>query len=72
MGSLILKFDSKHRYTLEEMKKIAKIELEKLKNMPDEDENIDFSDIPPLTDEELAKFKPARLRRRKTQQNIAS
>ena len=72
MGSLVLKFDSKPRYTLEEMKKIAKIELEKLKNMPDEDENIDFSDIPALTDEELEKFKPARLRRRKSQQNIAS
>ena len=36
-----------------------------------EDDEIDYSDIPPLTDEELAKFKPARHRRRKTQ-NIHS
>ena len=67
MGSLILKRGSKPRYTFEEMKAIAKIELERLKNMPDEDENIDYSDIPPLTDEELAKFKPARLRQKKLQ-----
>jgi len=36
-----------------------------------EDDEIDYSDIPPLTDEELAKFKPARLRQKKSQ-NIAS
>lgn len=36
-----------------------------------EDDDIDYSDIPPLTDEELAKFKPARLRKKKSQ-NIAS
>ncbi len=71
MGSLFIKRRIKSRYTFEEMKEIAKIELEKLKNMPDEDENIDYSDIPPLTDEELAKFKPARLRQKKSQ-NIAS
>ena len=71
MGSLILKRSMKPRYTFEEMREIAKIELEKLKNMPDHDENIDYSDIPPLTDEELAKMKPARLRKRKSQ-NIAS
>ena len=35
-----------------------------------EDDDIDYSDIPPLTDEELAKMKPARLRKQK--QNIAS
>ncbi len=70
MGSLFLKRDSKPRYTFEEMKEIARIELERLKNTPDEDEDIDYSDIPALTDEELAKFKPARLRRQK--QNIAS
>ena len=35
-----------------------------------QDEDIDYSDIPPLTDEELSKFKPARLRLKK--QNIAS
>ena len=34
------------------------------------DDDIDYSDIPALTDEELAKFKPARLRKQK--QNIAS
>ena len=37
--------------------------LKELKQMTDED--IDYSDIPPLTDEELKKFKPARLRRKK-------
>ena len=36
--------------------------LEELEKMTDED--IDYSDIPPLTDEELKKFKPARLRRK--------
>ena len=35
-----------------------------------EDDEIDYSDIPPLTDEELAKMKPARLRKQK--QNFAS
>ncbi|MBQ3451402.1 MAG: hypothetical protein IJG32_03975 [Selenomonadaceae bacterium] len=35
------------------------------------DDEIDFSDIPKLTKEELAKFKPARLRQKKSQ-NIAS
>ena len=37
-----------------------KAELAKLSNIRDED--IDYSDIPPLTDEELARMKPARLR----------
>ena len=37
-----------------------KAELAKLANIRDED--IDYSDIPPLTDEELARMKPARLR----------
>lgn len=37
-----------------------KEELAKLAEMSDED--IDYSDIPPLTDEELARMKPARLR----------
>ena len=73
MGSLILKRNMKPKYTFEEMREIAKIELEKLKNISDEehDKDIDFSDIPPLTDEELAKMKPARLRKKKSQ-NIAS
>ena len=35
-----------------------------------EDDEIDYSDIPPLTDEELERMKPARLRKQK--QNIAS
>lgn len=35
-----------------------------------EDDEIDYSDIPPLTEEELEKMKPVRLRRQK--QNIAS
>ena len=38
-------------------------------NKPKSDDEIDFSDIPRLTKEELAKFKPARLRKQK--QNIA-
>ena len=71
MSSLFLKRGMKPKYTFEELQEIAKIELEKLKNMPDHDENIDYSDSPPLTDEELAKFKPARLRQKKSQ-NIAS
>ena len=72
MSSLVIRRGVKPRYTYEEMKEIARIELEKLKNISGEeyDKNIDFSDIPPLTDEELAKMKPARLRRQK--QNIAS
>ena len=41
-------------------------ELGKMSN-----DEIDFSDIPKLTKEELAKFKPARLRQKKSQ-NIAS
>ncbi len=41
------------------------------RNKPKSDEDIDFSDIPRLTEEELAKFKPARLRQKKSQ-NIAS
>ncbi|MBR2734076.1 MAG: hypothetical protein IKD80_07525 [Selenomonadaceae bacterium] len=36
-----------------------------------DDDEIDYSDIPPLTDEELSKFKPARLRL-KNPQNVAS
>ena len=39
-------------------------------NKPKSDDEIDFSDIPRLTKEELAKFKPARLRKQK--QSIAS
>ena len=39
-------------------------------NKPKSDDEIDFSDIPRLTKEELARFKPARLRKQK--QKIAS
>ena len=37
-------------------------EIEAWKNMTDDD--IDYSDIPPLTDEELARMKANRLRRK--------
>ena len=65
MGSLIIKRGMKLEFTPEQLEEIKRWE-----KMTDDD--IDFSDIPALTDEELAKFKPARLRRRKSQQNIAS
>lgn len=53
------------------MPPLSKEQIEELeRNKPKSDDEIDFSDIPPLTDEELAKFKPARLRQKK-QQNIA-
>ena len=42
----------------EQQKRI--LEIKELK-----DDELDYSDIPPLTDEELAKMKPARLRRQK-------
>ena len=44
-------------YTEEELKCLA--ELEKMT-----DEDIDYSDIPALTDEELKRFKPAHLRKK--------
>ena len=67
MGSLVIRRGIKPQYTFEEMREIAKIELEKLNNISDEehDKDIDFSDIPPSTDEELARMKPARLRKQK-------
>ena len=40
-------------------------ELDALKNM--DDDEIDCSDIPELTTEELKKFKPARLRQKNSQ-----
>lgn len=63
MGSLIIKRGMKLEFTPEQLEEIKRWE-----KMTDED--IDYSDIPPLTDEELARMKPARLRRQK--QNIAS
>ena len=67
MGSLVIRRGIKSQYTFEEMREIAKIELEKLNNISDEehDKDIDFSDIPPSTDEELARMKPSRLRKQK-------
>ena len=41
-------------------------EIEAWKNMTDDD--IDYSDIPPLTDEELARMKENRRRRKNLQQ----
>ena len=40
-------------------------------NKPKSDDEIDFSDIPRMTKEELAKFKPAQLRLKESK-NIAS
>ena len=40
-------------------------------NKPKSDDEIDFSDSPKMTKEELAKFRPARLRQQKSK-NIAS
>ncbi|MBR7024858.1 MAG: hypothetical protein IKI08_02460 [Selenomonadaceae bacterium] len=40
------------------------------RNKPKSDDEIDYSDIPPLTDEELARMRRARLRRQK--QKLAS
>ena len=61
MGSLVvykgMKISSEQQKRILEMKDL-------------EDEEIDYSDIPPLTEEELARMKPARLRKQK--QNIAS
>ncbi len=65
MGSLIIKREMKLEFTPEQLEEIKRWE-----KMTDDD--IDYSDIPALTDEELAKFKPARLRRTKAKQNIAS
>ena len=43
--------------------------IKKIRQLPDEE--IDYSDIPPLTDEELARMKPARLSR-KNAEKVAS
>ncbi|MBR4153706.1 MAG: hypothetical protein IKT98_12230 [Selenomonadaceae bacterium] len=58
MGSFVIDPHAKPRYTYEEMCEIAKIELEKLKNISDEehDKDIDVSDIPPTSKDELKKF----------------
>ena len=55
----------------EGMPPLTEEELEELKaNKPKSDDEIDFSDIPRMTKEELAKFKPARLRQKKSK-NVA-
>ena len=55
MGSLFFVKGQVPPLTPEQREEIARWE-----KMTDED--IDYSDIPPLTDEELARMKPARLR----------
>ncbi|MBR1858546.1 MAG: hypothetical protein IJ797_03525 [Selenomonadaceae bacterium] len=65
MGNLIINIREKRMRTPEQL-----AEIERWKKMTDED--IDYSDIPPLTDEELAKFKPARLREQKLNKTVAS
>ena len=57
MGSIIIRRGMKIKRTPEQI-----AEIENLKKMTDDD--IDYSDIPPLTDEELARMKPARLRKK--------
>ena len=52
-----LEISKKFPYTEEELEC-----LEKLSKMTYDD--IDFSDIPPISKEELKKFKPARLRKK--------
>lgn len=56
MGSLVVYKGMK--ISAEQQKRI--LEMKELK-----DDEIDYSDIPPLTDEELARMKPARLRKQK-------
>ena len=54
------------------MPPLTEDELEEIrKNAPKSDDDIDFSDIPKMTKEELSKFKPWRLRQKKSQ-NVAS
>ena len=53
------------------MPPLTEEQIRRLKeNRPKSDDEIYFSDIPRMTKEELAKFKPARLRKQK--QKIAS
>ena len=40
-------------------------------NKPKSDDEIDYSDIPKMTKEELSRFRPARLRQKKSD-NVAS
>lgn len=46
--------------------KVSEEQFQRIQNIPQlSDDEIDYSDIPPLTDEELKKMKLARLRRKK-------
>lgn len=46
--------------------KVSEEQFKRIQNIPQlSDDEIDYSDIPPLTDEELKKMKLARLRRKK-------
>ena len=49
---------------------VSEEQFKRIQNTPQlSDDEIDYSDIPPLTDEELKKMKAARLRRKKV--NVA-
>ncbi|MBR5913917.1 MAG: hypothetical protein IKZ58_06110 [Selenomonadaceae bacterium] len=51
--------------------KVSEEQYNRIKNIRQlPDEEIDFSDIPPISKEELKKFKPARLREKNL--NVAS
>lgn len=65
MDNLVINSRVKRMRTPEQL-----AEIERWKKMTDED--IDYSDIPALTDEELAKFKPARLREQRDTKSVAS
>ncbi len=48
--------------------KISEEQYNEIKNMPDlSDDEIDYSDIPPTSDEQLARMKENRRRRKKLQ-----
>ena len=64
MGSIIIRHGMKIERTPEQI-----AEIEALKKMTYED--IDYSDIPKMTTEELKRFKPARLRL-KNKEKVAS
>lgn len=64
MGSIIIRPGMKIERTPEQI-----AEIEALSKMTDED--IDYSDIPKMTKEELKRFKPARLRL-KNKEKVAS
>ena len=57
MNNFVIKQGIKITRTPEQLE-----EIERWKKMTDDD--IDYSDIPALTDEELKRFKPARLRKK--------